>query len=475
MRWAGLSLVPINGWQPRSADLSLDGDEAVRSGTLVTNEGAGANLFLGSNKKIYMVSPTNVVTDVTPTGFTVQLKDAAASRGYGLYQYSYGQYGTPRHLAAAASPLVPIVFSWGFSEWGFWPVAVARQVGGLRVFIKTDSDTDFVSIATSPQGAHDVLVTDERFLMTFGNNLDYRLVEWSDRENYAVWAPLITNQAGSYRLAGTGKLLRGVKVASGVLVLGENDAFIGRYVGPPYVYGFERAGDHCGVVGPEAVASTEGFAMWMGDTNFWRYDGSVTEIYCEVMDYYQKDHNRRQRSKTKAFTISDYAEIWWLYQSNSSPTGDIDSYLIYNWRLKSWYYGRIDRTWGIDNDPLAYPLMVSTTGRLYDHEVVSAGRDNRVPYITSGPLEFDGGAKNVMGIAYVFPDVSSDQDVEMVLDVRDSVQDKNPRYSRTFDLRNAVSTHGIMGRDIRMTLRGKLVNPNWVLGDFRVEPTSDSF
>ena len=46
-----------------------------------------------------------------------------------------------------------------------------------------------------------------RFVIAFGCNdygsaeLDPLLVRWSDQENYAVWAPSATNQAGSYRLS----------------------------------------------------------------------------------------------------------------------------------------------------------------------------------------------------------------------------------------------------------------------------------
>ncbi len=475
MRWHNGVLQPITGWQPRydygAADdlppiFADPAVEAVRSGIVLTDKVNGINTFLGTNAKIYMLSNTNVVSVVTPAGFTAEPKDALQAAGYGMFRYSFGKYGTPRPTVSQA---VPNAFSWGFAEWGFWPIACARQVGSKPLYIKRDTDSVFVAIATSPVAANDVLVTDERFVMTFGKDADFRLVEWSDRENFDVWEPTIANQAGSLRLAGTGRLLRGIKVINQILVLGENDAFSGRYVGPPYVYGFNRVGSKCGIIGPEAVATTEQFAMWMGDLTFWKFDGTVKEQPCEVMDFYQSDHRKSQRSKTVAFTVSDYSEIWWLYQSNSSPTGEVDSYIVYNWMHDKWYTGRLDRTWGIDSDPLYYPMMLSSAGKIYDHEVTSAGRDGRTPFIESGPLETEDGDR-LLGISHVLPDDKLRGNIKMRLSVRDDAQSEEPRYFRDFVLANPTPTTGIMGRDVRMRLEGTNISPNWVVGDFRVSP-----
>lgn len=475
IRWHNDTAVPINGWQKRfdfvtNAALSpLWGDgyatEAARSGVVIADSTTGVSTYIGTNKKIYSISNTNVVTDVTPVGFSAQAKHAFVNTGYGLFRYGFGKYGTPR---ASAQGRVANVFSWGFSEWGFWPIACARGVNAQKLKIKKDSDAKFIDIAASPPGTFDVLVTDERFVMTFGSTNDYRLIQWSDQEQYDVWTPAITNQAGSLRVAGSGKLLVGVKLLNQILIVGENDAFSGRYVGPPYVYGFARVGNNCGIIGPEAIACTETFAAWIGSLNFWIYDGTVQRLPCDVLDYFIKDIDPKQRSKTCAFTLADYSEVWWLYQSKQAPYQEPDSYIVYNYAKQVWYIGRLDRTMGLDNDPMTYPLMISAIGQVYDHEVISAGRDDRVPYLTTGPLELESGER-LLGLSYVYPDEQLDGDVLMELSVRDMPK-LPPRYTRQFALNSPTSTQGIMGRDIRMKLYGAQINPNWVIGDFRVEP-----
>lgn len=475
VRWHGDAIEPIQGWQRRYdtvADAPLDPlwddptTEAARSAIALGSETLGVDVYIGTNKEIYQISTSNAVTVVTPTDFIDQTKDVTKNRGYGLYRYSFGQYGTPR----PASQTRPTnAYSWGFAEWGYWPVAVARGVAGLNIFIKEPTDTLFESIDTSPEGVFDVVVTDERIMMAIGTTDDFRLIKWSDQEDYTEWTPAVTNQAGDFHLSGTGRLLRGVKVQHNILILGENDAFTAQWIGPPYVYGFQRAGDTCGIIGAEAVAVTDSFAVWVGAYNFWIFDGTVTYLECELLDFFLSDIDEAQRSKTQAFTVADFTEVWFLYQSKNSLTGEPDRYLIFNYGKRIWYYGFMSRTVGIDSDPLQSVLMVTPDGIVYDHEVRSAGRDNRLPYIETGPLEWNDGQR-LTSLAWVYPDVEPGQAVTMNLAVRDMPQ-APARYNRDFVMNGPISTTGIMGRDIRMRLSGAGVNNTWRIGDFRAIPS----
>lgn len=480
VRWHNDNIKPINGWRIRTdfatnlrlAPLWTAVGEAARSGIALNDSLGGVNTYIGTNKKLYQVSNSNEVTDVTPPGFVAKPKHASTNTGYGTFRYSYGSYGDARPTLAIQTQMV---FSWGFSSWGDWPVAVARAVDNRYVMIKRDIDAVFTQITTSPIGVNDVLVTDERFMMTFGTPADGRIIQWSDQEDFNTWAAAVDNQAGSLRVAGVGRLVRAVKVLGRVLVLGENDALSGQYVGPPYVYGFTRAGSSCGVVGPNAVVVTETFAAWMGTKSFWIFDGVARQLPCEVLDYVMAQIDQTQRSKTNAFTVTDYSECWWLYQSIYSETNEPDCYVIYNYEKQRWYTGKLDRTMGLDNDPLRHICMVSTQGLVYDHEIASAGRDGRVPYIETGPLELVNGER-LLGCSYVFPDEKLAGMVRMELQVRDMPKQTDllgpskVMYSRDFALLRPTSTIGIMGRDIRMRLYSAQKNPSWVLGDFRVVP-----
>jgi hypothetical protein len=476
VRWHGDAIEPIQGWQKRydpvaNADLAPlwpdPATEAARSMIAIGSETLGVDAYIGTNKEIYRITTSNAVQVVTPADFIDQGKNVSTSSGYGLYRYSFGQYGTKR---PASQTRPNNAFSWGFSEWGYWPVAVARGISGLKVFIKEPTDALFEPIPNSPAGAFDVVVTDERIMMVIGTTDDFRLVKWSDQEDYNQWTPAATNQAGDFHLAGTGRLLRGVKVLHNVLILGENDAFTAQWVGPPYVYGFQRAGDSCGIIGAEAVAVTDSFAVWIGAFNFWVFDGTISKLNCDVLDYFLGDINEEQRSKTVAFNVSDFTEVWWLYQSKTSPTGEPDKYIVYNYGKGIWYYGSLSRTVGTDSDPLRNVMMIGPDGTVYDHEIRSAGRDGRLPYIETGPLEWEDGG-NLTAMQYMYPDVTPPAGVSMSLTVRDMPQ-APVRFSRDFQMMNPISTTGIMGRDIRMRLTGTGLFPQWKVGDFRAIPAN---
>jgi hypothetical protein len=479
VRWHNANIQPIYGWQIKEdfatktplAPLWLTSGEAARSMIAVGDTIGGVNTYIGTNKKIYRLSNSNVVTDVTPVGFSAKLKDATAGTGYGMFRYSHRSYGNKR---PAVSDPVPMVFSWAFASWGTWPVAAARGDDALKVMIKRDIDAKFVPIATSPTGVNDVLVTDQRFMMTFGTPTDGKMIQWSDQENFDDWTPAIDNQAGFLRVAGTGRLVRGVRVLNQILVVGDNDAFSGQFVGPPYVYGFTRVGDKCGIIGPNAIVVTDTFAVWFGSRSFWIFDGVVRQLDCEVLDYVLNDSNLEQRSKTSAFTVSDFSECWWLYQSKDSVTNDVDSYVVYNYAQQIWYTGRIARTTGMDNDPARNVTMVALDGKVYDHEIANALYDGAIPIIRSGPLEMEDGER-CWGISYVYPDDHLVGSVKMQLQVRDvsntlGSAGTDLKYARDFDLKMPTSTHGIMGRDIRMVLTSSGETPQWVVGDFRVLP-----
>lgn len=479
VRWHNESIKPIGGWQPKLDLLTQEpmeplwtlSGEAARSGIAVGDTIGGTNTYIGTNKAIYQISNSNAVSNVTPTGFVAKGQQAASNVGFGSGRYGAGKYGAPRSGAGAQ---VPMVFSWGFTEWGEWPVAVARGDATLNVLKKEPTDADFVEIANAPAGAYDVIVTDERIMMTFGSPTDGKLISWSDQEDFDTWTPAIDNQAGFLRVSGAGRLVRAVKVLNQILVLGDSDAFTGQFVGPPYVYGFDRAGDKCGVIGPEAVVVTATFAAWLGKLSFWIYDGVVRQLYCDVLDFVLDNIDDTQRSKTMAFTIADFSECWWIYQSKFSTTGEPDSYVIYNYAKNCWYTGTLDRTVGLDRAPIKNVTMVGSDGIVYDHEIVSANTGGRVPFIESGPLELANG-KRLLGVSYVYPDERLTGSVRMEMQVRGMPnypnRTKSPvQYARDFELAHPTSTHGIMGRDIRMKLYGAQLDPAWTIGDFRVIP-----
>ena len=331
IRWQDGSLRPMGGWVRRTSGgvniATLISDptlEAVRDIFSWRDNSQGQNTVFGSNLALYHMSQGGTITDITYAGYTPNnsSKDADAQAGFGENPYGVGAYGAANNLEGQ-DPTPPD--RWYTANFGEILLTGVRNNGGLY---ELDLGTLILSaVSGAPSQIQDIVVTDERQVMAIGGGGQPRRLQATDVEDRTDWTPATANQAIDRTIPGTGRLKRLVKVLRQVLILGENDAHVANYIGPPYVYSVDLAGENCGPLAAEAVAATDRFAVWWGERNSWIYDGSVQIIPCDVLDFLYDDIDTNQVSKISAFTNTDFSEIWWLYQSQSTATTEVDSYV----------------------------------------------------------------------------------------------------------------------------------------------------
>ena len=141
-----------------------------------------------------------------------------------------------------------------------------------------------------------------------------------------------------------------------LLIITDIDAHAARYIGPPYVFGFERISTSCGIISRKAAADVDMGVFWMGSGGFFRFDGNVvSEIPCAVHDYVFGDINTSQKSKTWAFTNGQYGEIWWFYPSSNS--NEVDRYVAFDYKENHWLIGNLSRTAGASRGVFEYPML----------------------------------------------------------------------------------------------------------------------
>jgi len=223
-------------------------------------------------------------------------------------------------------------------------------------------------ISNSPDYVKSILVTEERFLFALGANANPRKIAWCDRENNTLWTAAATNEAGDIELSDNGEIMLGMRTRGQTLILTDTAAHIARYIGPPYVYGFERVGTSCGAISAKCAADVDSGVYWMGDGGFFRFDGNIVQqVPCEVYDYVFDDININQKSKIWAYANADYNEVWWYYPSESS--NEIDNYVAYNYATNHWLIGTLSRTSGVSKGVWPYPMLANDQGQVYEHEV----------------------------------------------------------------------------------------------------------
>lgn len=577
VRWQAGSARPVGGWRTRVSSAFSTAPRA-----LITWEDNSGDRWVGAGTfdRLYAVTASNTVRDITPAGFTAGRLNAEVETGFGGGFYGTGFYGTARPDTGNFSEAT----TWALDNWGEYLVGCSVDDGRLWewdldttvgsetvtngtfaadsdwtkgtgwtiaagvasfsgsavaalsqaitvvsgetyevVFTLTDAAADearvvvttsggnvlsqtfasgthsvrFLSddttatlkfepaaavasafsvdnvsvkkvpvadvIANAPTNNLSLMVTEERFLFALGAGGVPRKVQWSDREDNTLWTPAATNEAGDIELQTAGQIMAGVRTRGQALILTDIDAHSATYVGPPFVYGFERVGTSCGLIARKAVAATDSGVFWMGPNGFFLYDGSnVQEIRCDVQDYVFNDINPAQISKCWATALGQQGEVWWFYPSGAST--EIDRYVALDFKENHWMTGELSRTAGADRGVFKYPFMADASGNLVEHEV-GLNYDGAVIYAETGPLSI-GNGDQVMKVTQLIPDEKTLGDVSATFKTRFYPTDTERSYG-PYSMANPTSVR-FTGRQVRMRVEGDRL-ANWRVGVMRIE------
>lgn len=401
VRWFEGTLRPLGGWRKRSSSQMTGSCR----GLLTWRDNSGDRwIAAGTHSKLYAMNEAGTLKDITPSGFTSGSADAVSKLGYGYGTYGSFAYGVARPDLGSLTPAT----TWTMDTWGEYLVGCSDADGKLYEWqLGFSTPTLAAAITNAPTSCAAVMSTAERFIFALGASGNPRLVKWCDQENNTVWTASTTNQAGDFELQTVGSLKCGKRVRGLNLLFTDVDVHASTYIGAPYVYSFEKVGSGCGVISSQAVAAIDTAAMWMSRSGFWIYDGYVKPLTSDVGDYVFKNINYTQASKIYAVHNSKYGEITWFYPSSQSTEND--SYVTYNYREGHWAIGSMSRTAGTDRGVFTNPLMVSSDGYIYEHEV---GFDygGASVYAETGPIEV-GSGDAVMSVRQVIPDENTLGDV----------------------------------------------------------------
>jgi len=221
-----------------------------------------------------------------------------------------------------------------------------------------------------PSQVYQVMVSDatrivialgcNNFTATLGGDgaFDPLLIRWSTNEDYTVWSPAVTNQAGSYRLSRGSQIIGGLQTRQEILVWTDSALYSMQYLGPPYVFSFTILADNISIISPNAMATANGVTYWMGQDKFYVHSGRTETLPCAVRSYIFNDINRDQALQITCGTNEGFSEVWWFYCSANST--NIDRYVIFNYLDRVWYYGNLNRTAWLDSPLRQYPQATTS-------------------------------------------------------------------------------------------------------------------
>lgn len=409
------TIQPIGGWAPllSSNGAQFSSLEGEPRGVLTWEKDDGKfSIALATTEKLYVIDE-GTRYDITPVGFVGMATDATQT-DTSVSLYGDGLYGEGRY-GGAGSGTAQILRAgvWQIDNFGDFLLGVATDEETLYVWA-ADPNT-VADVAAGAPSCTGVVVTPERFVFALGADGNVRNVAWASQETFTDWSPLDTNSAGAFELPTNGRLVCGLRSRAQTLLWTNVDAWTATYIGDPFIYRFDLIGSNCGIISPRGALVIDTMAVWMGQNNFFLYDGFTKPLPCEVHDAVFSDFNTVQASKVWAMTISAFGEAWWFYPSKLST--EIDRAVVWNYRENHWTLHRLARAAGVDAGATPYPLMLGVGGEMWQHEF-GQSRPGFTPFLESGPVELSGTpgqGDRIMDIQRVVPDEANAGEASVTL------------------------------------------------------------
>jgi hypothetical protein len=330
--------------------------------------------------------------------------------GWGGGTWGFGASSTESiRLWSQANFGEDLLFSYRGGEIYYWEANLGVTSRGIPL-------ASLVGSTDCPTVQNFVFVSDaSRFIFAFGANdygssvQDPMLIRWSDQESLTDWTVSATNQAGSIRLSHGSEIIACAQSRQEILVFTDSAIYSLQYLGAGAgVWGSTLLGDNISIQSPKSVSVASGVTYWMGVDKFYKYDGRVQTLRCDLRQYIFSDINQNQSQQVFSGTNEGFNEVWWFYCSANSTV--IDKYVVYNYAEDIWYYGTLGRTAWLDSGLLDYPLAATYSNNLVNHEfgVDDNETDTTLPisaYITSSEFDIDDG-HNFGFVWRIVPDIT---------------------------------------------------------------------
>jgi hypothetical protein len=433
------------------------------TGDFVTYSGAtglGGNITAAVLNTEHQVTVVNANVYTISVGVNANATDVSGSPGGGTVTTAYQINVGP----AIVGPLV----GWGGGTWGagVWGTG-GTSLSAIRLWSQSNFGEDLIfaprggaiyywdatagvtargvnlaslgGASAVPTVQNFIFVSDiNRFVFAFGCNDEFSstqnpmLIRWSDQESAVDWASAPTNQAGSIQFSHGSELVTCLQTRQEIIVWTDSAIYSMQYVGAPAIWQSQLLGDNLSIQSQNSAATASGIVFWMGVDKFYKYDGRVQTLRCDLRQYIFSDINTAQAAQVFAGTNEGFNEVWWFYCSANS--NEVNRYVVYNYSEDIWYYGTLGRTAWLDSGLRDFPLAATYSYNLVNHEQGNDDDETGTPLpiaASIGSSEFDIDDGHNFGFVWrVIPDLT----------FRNSTGDLTPQCTLTLlPMRNSGS------------------------------------
>lgn len=295
---------------------------------------------------------------------------AMVTSGYGAGDYGAGDYG----LANPGSINIPLR-QWFLDNYG--QDLIGNYTNGPAYYWVPPVPAPASLVNGSPTAMTASFVTMPAAIFValgaeVGGTQDPNLIRWTDAggdPSTFNWTASSTNQAGSFRIPTGSRIVGGAQFPQHALIWTDIDLWSMEYVGPPFVFSFNKIAGECGLIAGRAHGLIGQSIVWMSTKNFFIMDGQgFRPLPSTVWDEVFKNLNSQQNDKIHCAVNSLFNEVSWRYPS-ASGTGAVDSQVTINALENLWDYSSTTETAWADESDLGEPIGVDSSGILQQHDV----------------------------------------------------------------------------------------------------------
>jgi len=308
------------------------------------------------------------VTITPQEAFAAGAIDGTGGAGFGTGTYSTGTYSSP-----STADYFPR--TWSLAAYG--ENLIANPRGGAIYAWTNDTATVAAPLKNAPRQVTAALVSTKDQVFALGCNEEASgvfnplCIRHSSIRNNTEWNTATNTTAREYVLPGGGRIVSGRLAGEYLLVWTSHTLFLGRYVGQiGQVWKFDRVGEKCGLIGPNAAVVVGQTAYWLGtDLQFYSYTlgGAVTPVPCPIRADMADNITASQADKIVASSVSKFNEIRFDYP-DARDGYENSRYVAMSLSGLGWFRGQMARTAFVDAGPSPEPIGVTYDGAVYWHE-----------------------------------------------------------------------------------------------------------
>ena len=408
--------------------------------------------------------------------------DTSVGLGWGINTYGLNGYGTPRPDRGVIYDYPRI---WSLDTWGDDLVASPRDGS---IYYWNHQNLPITNIATiipnAPLQTKTMAVWPEaQILVAFGcttieGTYDPMCIRWSSVGDYTQWLPEsfggpASSTAGQIILSNGNEVVAVARMRGQVLIATDTNLYA-MFADVENGFAFKSVAESR-VIGPNSMVQANGIVYYMGEEQFYVFDGTLRVIKCDVRQAVFENINLNQFYKVCGALNTAFNEVWWFYPSAISDEND--SYVVYNYLKNIWYFGTMDRSAFIDiGEVIPNPMATSPDGYLYAQESgLDADNEPMYLYLESGDMTIAERNKFVY-VKNLIPDlVAINKPIQIYVTVRDFPQSSprlfgpyniNPFTPAVLDQQGDVVTPAIAATDVIGTrAKGGQISLKYVQND----------